>query len=136
MARRTTIAGAALAVERLFREQARALKRGGGMRVIGETIMTDVKASRPGHGVPVDTGVLRASGRVTGPDPDGSVELSFGGASVTYALKQHENTALRHTIGEARYLVRGIERFNATGGKAAMIALRKQAALATARAAV
>lgn len=82
-----------------------------GLRVIGEEIMTDVKASRPGAGVPKDTGNLAASGRVTGPDRRGAVRLSFGGAAAPYALRQHEELTYRHTLGEARYLVRGLERW-------------------------
>lgn len=85
-----------------------------GLRVIGEEIMTDVKASRPGAGVPVDEGALRASGRVTGPEVRGSravVTLAFGGSAAPYALRQHEELQYRHTVGEARYLVRGAERW-------------------------
>jgi hypothetical protein len=82
-----------------------------GLRVIGEMIMADIKDSRSEKGVPVDTGVLRASGRVTGPDAAGVVRLTFGGASAAYALRQHEVLSYRHTVGEARYLVRGVERF-------------------------
>jgi hypothetical protein len=84
-----------------------------GLRVVGETIMTDVKAARPGAGVPVDTGALRSSGRVTGPSHNGVVTLSFGGAAAPYALRQHEDLAYRHKLGEARYLVRGLERWEA-----------------------
>lgn len=86
-----------------------------GLRVIGEEIMLDVKASRPGAGVPVDKGTLRSTGRVEGPKA-GEVELSFGGAAAEYALEQHEDTSLHHDIGEARYLVRGIDRWRQGGG--------------------
>ncbi len=85
-----------------------------GLRVIGEEIMLDVKASRSGAGVPVDEGTLRSTGRVEGPKHD-EVELSFGGAAAPYALEQHENVSLRHTVGEARYLVRGLDRWQANG---------------------
>ena len=87
-----------------------------GIRVIGEAIMTDVKASRPGAGVPKDEGPLSASGRVEGPDSRGAVELTFGGAAAPYALYQHERVDLRHQLGEARYLTRGMERFEQGGG--------------------
>lgn len=83
-----------------------------GLRVIGEEIMTDVQAARPGEGVPVDEGTLRDSGVVTGPDEKGSVRLTFGGAAAPYALRQHEELQYRHTVGEARYLVRGVERWS------------------------
>ena len=85
-----------------------------GLRVIAETLMTDINASRPGHGIPVDTGAMRASGRVTGPDTSGAVELSYGGAAAPYTLRQHEELSYRHPVGEARWLVRALERW-ATG---------------------
>jgi len=86
-----------------------------GLRIIGEEIMVDVKASRPGRGVPVDKGTLRSTGRVEGPNGLGQVELSFGGAAAPYALVQHEDLSFHHTVGEARYLVRGVERWQAHG---------------------
>src|SRR3990172_2540728 len=85
---------------------------GRGLRMIGEEIMTDVRASRPGAGVPRDTGALASTGRVEGPvaTPLGpAVELSFGGAAASYALAQHEILTYHHKVGEARYLVRGME---------------------------
>ena len=111
---------------------------GSGLRVIGEVIMTDVKASREGHGVPVDTGALRSTGRVTGPTGvrNPSVLLSFGGAAAPYALRQHENLFYRHTVGEARYLVRGVERFQADGADAANRALEANIAQALKKAKV
>lgn len=84
------------------------------LRMIAEEIMTDVKASRPGAGVPRDTGILAGSGRVSGPFPTAQgaeVELSFGNAAAWYALIQHENLFYHHDVGEARYLVRGVERW-------------------------
>ncbi len=98
---------------------------GNGVRMIGEEIMTDVKASRQGHGVPVKDGHLRASGMVEGPRSNGEVELSFGNEAVQYALIQHEREDYHHTVGEVRYLVRGVERWT-PGGSAAMEALRRQ----------
>jgi hypothetical protein len=89
-------------------------EEGQSLRAIGESIMTDVKNASPGRGVPVDTGVLRSTGRVDGPT-GGKVTLSFGGAAAPYALVQHEDTTLHHTIGEARYLVRGVERWRSGG---------------------
>lgn len=100
------------------------------LRTIGEEIMTDVKDARPGHGVPVDKGALRSSGRVEGPTGTSSnpqVSLSFGGASAPYALAQHEITTYHHTVGEPRYLVRGLERWNVNTSKA-VAAMRKAAA--------
>lgn len=94
-----------------------------GLRLIGEEILTDVKASSPGHGVPVDKGILRASGMVEQPEPL-AVDISFGGAAAPYALVQHERLDFHHTVGEARYLVRGLERWK-PGGSAAMGALKE-----------
>lgn len=86
------------------------------IRVIAEDIMLDVKSSRPGKGVPKDEGTLQSSGRVT---QSGKVaELSFGGASAPYALIQHENEQYAHTLGEARYLIRGVERWSPGGASA------------------
>jgi hypothetical protein len=103
-----------------------------GLRVVGETIMTDVKASRSGAGVPRDTGALAASGRVSGPSASGAVDLTFGGAAAPYALRQHEELSYRHPVGEARYLVRGVERFASSRGP--VEALRKNAAEGIAKA--
>ncbi len=123
-----------MSTSRSFRAAARAIESFGrqmekrtpsGLRMIGEEIMTDVKSSRPGHGVPVDEGPLRASGRVAGPQR-GEVELSFGGASAPYALRQHEDLTLNHTVGEARYLVRGVERWK-PGQGAALAHLQREA---------
>lgn len=98
-----------------------------GLLMIGEEIMADVKDSRPGHGVPVDKGTLRGSGRV---ELQGGVKprviLSFGGAAAPYALIQHEITTYRHTVGEPRYLVRGIERWN-PGRSGAFTRLKRRA---------
>lgn len=85
-----------------------------GLRIIAEEVMMDIKASRPGKGVPVDTGALRSTGRVEGPAA-GVVTLSFGGPAAPYALVQHETIGLKHRVGEARYLVRGIERWRPGG---------------------
>lgn len=79
--------------------------------------MTDVRASRPGHGVPVDEGTLRSTGRVTGPVAN-RVRLSFGGAAAPYAVIQHEDLELSHRVGEPRYLVRGLQRFRPDGSAA------------------
>lgn len=87
-----------------------------GMRVAAEMIATDVRASRPGAGVPRDEGILAASIRVSGPDAKGVVRITAGGAATPYALRQHEELDWHHDLGEARYLVKGLERLVA-GGK-------------------
>lgn len=101
-----------------------------GLRAIGEEIMTDVKASRPGRGVPRRFGHLAGTGTVTGGGKmartgrlgDARVQLTFGGTAAPYALVQHENLNLRHSLGEARYLVRGMHRWK-PGNSAAINAL-------------
>jgi len=60
--------------------------------------------------VPVDTGVLKASGRVrpeTGVFERGNevyVELTYGGAGTEYAIPVHENLEAHHPHGKAKYL--------------------------------
>ena len=100
-------------MEAMIRESGDAM--GSGVVVSGETIMTDVKVSRSGAGVPKDKGILAASGRVGGLTKDGAVHLRFGGSAAPYALRQHEEMDWAHKLGEARYLVRGVERFVADG---------------------
>ena len=99
-----------------------------GLYLIGEEIITDVKDSKPGKGVPKDTGTLADTGRAVllpGAGIHAEVELSFGGAGAEYALIQHENLSYNHTLGEARYLVRGIERWNPSRS-GAMAEMRRQ----------
>lgn len=57
--------------------------------------------------VPVDTGVLRASGHVQDPVRKGqniSVTLAYGGAAETYAIIVHEDLEAHHRVGQAKYL--------------------------------
>lgn len=57
--------------------------------------------------VPVDTGVLRASGEVSTPERHGdnvSVVLSYGGAANDYAIPVHENPDAFHPVGQWKYL--------------------------------
>lgn len=75
---------------------------GRGLRLCGEDIMSDSQAQ-----VPVDTGVLKASGSVLGPTGNGygwTVEAGYGGAASAYARPQHEREDYRHTVGKAKYL--------------------------------
>lgn len=115
-----TIASFRRAAERIKRVRERAPRETRPvLRMIGEEIMLDVKASRPGAGVPVDTGALRSTGTVEGPNTVGQVTLSFGGAAAPYALTQHEDLSYHHDTGEARYLVRGLERWQRNGASVA-----------------
>lgn len=56
---------------------------------------------------PVDTGTLRASGRVGKPEFTGtnvSVPMTFGGAASAYALIVHEDLDAWHPVGQAKFL--------------------------------
>jgi hypothetical protein len=60
--------------------------------------------------VPVDTGALKASGRVR-PDSgvfsrgnDVYVEITYGGTAVDYGVYVHENLESNHPHGKAKYL--------------------------------
>lgn len=104
-----------------------------GLRAIGEEVMTDVKNNRHGKGVPEEDGHLRSSGTVEGPKADGTVVLAFGGPAAPYAIVQHERVDYHHPdVGEARYLVRGVERWQ-PDGSAAMRAMRANTVQAIAR---
>lgn len=70
-----------------------------------EAIMAESKA----RFVPVDTGVLRASGFVSPPriTSEGiEIQMGYGGAAEAYAVEQHENLTYRHTVGGPKYLER------------------------------
>jgi hypothetical protein len=56
---------------------------------------------------PVDTGTLRGSGTVLPPEQNGSqveVVAGFGGAAQQYAIRQHEDLSLSHSVGQAKFL--------------------------------
>lgn len=72
---------------------------------IAEATMTDAKERTP-----VDTGRLRASGKVEHAKPlalVGNIQatLTFG---TEYAVYVHERTQLRHAVGEAKFLERAV----------------------------
>jgi hypothetical protein len=55
---------------------------------------------------PVDTGLLRASGRVDDPIVSpGLIEVEFG-FHTDYAIYVHENTFAKHKVGQAKFLER------------------------------
>jgi hypothetical protein len=98
---------------------------GAALRAEAELEMTEMKRR-----CPVDTGALRGSGHVEGPDgavsslvswdtgtqtgamgghgkaSDISVRFVFGGPAAAYALAVHENTEAFHPNGEAKFLER------------------------------
>lgn len=68
-----------------------------GLNAHAEAVMTESKTQ-----VPVDTGILRASGFVAPPviaGNDVTVTLGYGGAAAAYALPVHENPRSGHTGG-------------------------------------
>lgn len=89
-----------------------------GMRVGAEEIATDIRSSRPGRGVPKDEGILSASIGVRGPSAGGVIEIYAGGSAAPYAVIQHERLDFNHRLGEARYLIRGVERWRPNGSSA------------------
>lgn len=73
---------------------------GAALRAEAEIEMTEAKRRTP-----VRTGVLRNSGTVTGPDAEGTVVMSFGGAAEAYAIEIHENLEMFHPRGgQAKFL--------------------------------
>src|SRR4051812_8239775 len=68
-----------------------------------ERIMTMAKMLTP-----VDTGNLRASGRVEGPievsNHGATFVLAYGGAALDYALRVHEDLTMHHDVGQAEFL--------------------------------
>lgn len=75
---------------------------GQALRAEAEIEMTEAKKRTP-----VDTGVLRASGYVSGPTREGQmvfVRLTFGGPAAPYALIVHEDPYATHKVGQWKYL--------------------------------
>jgi hypothetical protein len=74
----------------------------GGLYRVAEEMIAESKQR-----VPVDTGALKNSGHVQGPDesPGGvSVTLGYGGPSAGYAIIVHEDLEALHRVGEAKFL--------------------------------
>lgn len=75
---------------------------GRALRSEAEIEMTEAKRRTP-----VDTGALRSTGHVIGPERVGGswqVRLVFGGPAVSYAAAVHENLEAFHKVGQAKYL--------------------------------
>lgn len=74
-----------------------------GLRIEAEIDMTESKRR-----VPVEHGVLRASGYVSETEQSGNnfyVELGYGGAAEDYAIVQHERLDFKHPRGgQAKFL--------------------------------
>lgn len=64
----------------------------------GEIEMSEMKRRTP-----VDTGTLRASGRLVALRPLG-IKWVFGGAASAYAVAVHEETEVFHTVGQAKFV--------------------------------
>lgn len=96
-------------VERV-RAALRRMSRAGGDEALGRALYREGEAimAKSKEIVPVDTGVLRSTGRVIPPVQRGGetvVALGFGGPSAPYAARQHEDLSLRHKPGQqAKYL--------------------------------
>ena len=74
----------------------------GVMRAVAESRLTEMKQRTP-----VKDGALRSSLHVTGPRPTAAgqeVGWAAGGPSAPYAAVQHEDTTLRHTTGQAKFI--------------------------------
>lgn len=78
------------------------VETGKALRKEAEIEMTEAKRRTP-----VQTGTLRSSGVVEGPDPkSGEIEvrLAFGGPAAPYAVYVHENLEAFHKVGQAKFL--------------------------------
>ena len=74
----------------------------GVMRAVAESRLTEMKRRTP-----VKDGALRSSLHVTGPRRTAAgqeVGWAAGGPSAPYAAVQHEDTTLRHTTGQAKFI--------------------------------
>lgn len=106
--------------ERSFRRASRKIRAfarefegapGKATRQVAEEVRTDAVATRGSKGVPRDQGILAGTHRAEGPRADGSSAVTMGGASAPYGIRQHEDMTLHHDVGEARWLVRAVERW-------------------------
>ena len=90
----------------LFNNQAKEKARLGLRQALYEEALIMMRNSQ--RRVPVDTGVLRASGIVMPPIQRGKtsiVELGYGGAASAYAMRQHETEDYKHKSGKTwKYL--------------------------------
>ena len=74
----------------------------GVLRAVAESRLTEMKRRTP-----VDEGTLKGTLHVTGPRRSVSgqeVGWAAGGPSAPYAAVQHEDTTLRHTTGQAKFI--------------------------------
>ena len=82
---------------------------GAGLYAVGNNIIAEASTR-----VPVDLGVLRGSGYVTLPviqNNNVTVEMGYGGPAEDYAVRQHEDTSLKHPEGgEAKFLESSMNR--------------------------
>lgn len=68
---------------------------------------TEVEATESKRRTPVDTGVLRASIHVEGPERSGrniSTRIVAGGPAAPYALQVHEDLEAFHPVGQAKFI--------------------------------
>lgn len=81
-----------------------------GAYALANNIMTVAKERAP-----FDQGILAGSGYVSPPDAQHSVEIGFGGAAKSYAVRQHEDLTFKHTRGQAKYLESAVDEAGAGG---------------------
>lgn len=85
------------------------------LTTVANEVMTESKRQ-----VPVDTGVLRASGYVGSPKGAGasmSIEVGYGGPAEQYAVRVHEDLAAHHAEGNAKYLERPLSNSKSIRGR-------------------
>jgi len=70
-------------------------------------IETEIEATECKRRTPVDTGALRASIHVEGPEREGRriwTSIVAGGVAASYALIVHEDMEAFHKVGQAKYI--------------------------------
>jgi len=59
---------------------------------------------------PVDKGTMRSTSDTQRDDNAGEVVGGYGGPATPYAIRQHEDATLSHTVGEAKWLENAFNR--------------------------
>ena len=70
-------------------------------------LIMEVKRTEVVKRTPKDTGALRSTIHVEGPERSGrkvTCSIVAGGPAAMYAIVQHEDLTLKHTIGQAKYI--------------------------------
>jgi len=72
----------------------------------GQNIMVDSVEMAPLG----ETGALRGGAYCTLPDDEGGVEIGYGGPAGPYLVRQHEDTTLKHKVGEHHFLTKAVQK--------------------------